>query len=155
MQAADVNAVMLIESQLHPVPWTHGNFVDALAAKHTAFLLMIERDTFSPELAGYVVAMRGADEMHLLNITVARACQGLGHGRYLLDEVVALCHQMHLPELWLEVRQSNVRAQNLYQRYGFSSVGIRRNYYPLPGKPHERENAVMMNLNLKAPHGLE
>jgi [ribosomal protein S18]-alanine N-acetyltransferase len=148
MQTSDVNAVMLLESQAYPVPWTHGNFVDAIAAGYTALLLM------APHFAGYVVAMPGVDEMHLLNITVASAHQAQGHGRYLLDEVVRLCRQMALPQLWLEVRASNERAQNLYRQYGFSQVGVRRNYYPLP-HTHERENAVMMNLNLKAPHGLE
>jgi ribosomal-protein-alanine N-acetyltransferase len=48
--------------------------------------------------------------------------------------------------VWLEVRMSNQRAIRLYQRNGYSVVGQRKNYYPVG--PAEREDAVVMNLQL-------
>jgi ribosomal-protein-alanine N-acetyltransferase len=48
--------------------------------------------------------------------------------------------------LWLEVRATNLRAINVYQRYGFKRVGERKNYYPL--QVGQREHAVVMSLQL-------
>ena len=54
--------------------------------------------------------------------------------------------------VWLEVRASNTRAQQLYQQVGFKRVGERKNYYPL--KPGQREDAVVMSLLVRAPRSL-
>ncbi|MBD4685604.1 ribosomal-protein-alanine N-acetyltransferase, partial [Xanthomonas citri pv. citri] len=48
--------------------------------------------------------------------------------------------------LWLEVRESNLAAQKLYDSLGFNEVTIRKNYYPTPSG--ERENAIVMALYL-------
>ena len=48
--------------------------------------------------------------------------------------------------LWLEVRQSNVRALQVYERYGFKQVSIRKDYYPAGRQ--QREHAVVMSLKL-------
>jgi len=95
---------------------------------------------------GYFVAMPGADELHLLNITVAASLQGRGHGMDLLEAVVQRCHDRQVRMLWLEVRETNVRARTLYRRRGFQEVGLRRGYYPAPQA--RREDAVVMRLDL-------
>jgi ribosomal-protein-alanine N-acetyltransferase len=48
--------------------------------------------------------------------------------------------------LWLEVRQSNQRAREVYRRYGFTQVGWRRGYYPAAGG--QREDACVLRLVL-------
>jgi ribosomal-protein-alanine N-acetyltransferase len=50
--------------------------------------------------------------------------------------------------LWLEVRESNAPALNLYQSFGFQQVGFRKDYYPA-GRT-TRESAVVMSMPLKA-----
>jgi ribosomal-protein-alanine N-acetyltransferase len=50
--------------------------------------------------------------------------------------------------LWLEVRESNAPALNLYQSFGFQQVGLRKDYYPA-GRT-TRESAVVMSMPLKA-----
>ncbi|MFM7342714.1 MAG: ribosomal-protein-alanine N-acetyltransferase, partial [Betaproteobacteria bacterium] len=50
--------------------------------------------------------------------------------------------------LWLEVRVSNARARSIYERYGFKTTGLRRNYYPLAA--FKREDAIVMSLPLQA-----
>jgi ribosomal-protein-alanine N-acetyltransferase len=53
--------------------------------------------------------------------------------------------------LWLEVRRSNQRARDLYERYGFREIGLRRAYYPAGfGR---REDAVVMSLSITAGQG--
>ena len=63
MQAPDLDAVVLLEQQVYPHPWTRGNFADALAAGYHAQCLHQDGD-----LCAYVVAMAGAQEAHLLNV---------------------------------------------------------------------------------------
>jgi [ribosomal protein S18]-alanine N-acetyltransferase len=142
LRVPDLTEVMAVERVSYPVPWTHGNFVDSLAAGYAAEVLR------GPDLAllGYWVAMPGAGEMHLLNITVAPAWQGRGLAVAMLDRLVADCRARGLGQLWLEVRLSNARARAVYARYGFAEVGRRKAYYPMPVGP--REDAVLMSLDI-------
>jgi len=142
MRVPELTEVMAIERQAYPVPWTHGNFVDSLAAGYPAEVLRGPR----AELLGYWVAMPGVDELHLLNITVAPAWQGRGLAVLMLDRLVAECRRRGLTQLWLEVRVSNQRAREVYRRYGLTEVGRRRAYYPVPQGP--REDALLMSLSV-------
>jgi ribosomal-protein-alanine N-acetyltransferase len=144
MRVPDLTEVMAVERQAYPVPWTHGNFVDSLAAGYPAEVLRGAR----AELLGYWVAMPGVDELHLLNITVAPAWQGRGLAAAMLDRLVDECHRRGLVQLWLEVRLGNERAREVYRRYGFAEVGKRRAYYPVQQGP--REDAVLMSLTVPA-----
>jgi len=157
MRLPDLTEVLAVERRAYPVPWTHGNFVDSLAAGYPAEVLRgPPRAGLSPagggldlarppaELLGYWLAMPGVDELHLLNITVAPAWQGRGLAVVMLDRLVAACRQRGLTQLWLEVRESNERARDVYRRYGFAEVGRRRAYYPVVQGP--REDALLMSL---------
>ena len=135
-------AVLAIEKTAYSHPWTQGNFLDALRSGYWARVL---RDA-DGELIGYVVAMPGVDETHLLNLTVAPSRQGQGWARHLLDALVVWSRERGAHALWLEVRVSNARARRLYVAYGFQHVSERKNYYPGPGRA--RENAAVMRLDL-------
>lgn len=138
MGADDLPAVLALEVRAYSHPWSLGNFRDSLAAGYLAEVLACPQTG----IAGYFVALPGVDELHLLNLTVHPELQGQGLGSELLQAVMALGRARGLPALWLEVRQSNQRAQALYLRHGFSVVGQRRGYYPGVG---QREDAVLMS----------
>jgi ribosomal-protein-alanine N-acetyltransferase len=142
MQIADLSEVLAIENQAYATPWTNGNFVDSLAAGYSAWL---RRDA-SGELIGYFVAMAAVGEVHLLNLSVAPARQGRGHGLEMLQIVADQARAQGAAQLWLEVRGSNLRAQALYRRFGLETVGIRKRYYP--AKDGSREDALVMSLSL-------
>jgi [ribosomal protein S18]-alanine N-acetyltransferase len=148
MRPEDLDAVMQIESEAYLVPWTRGNFVDSLASGCIAECLIGAHGL----LLGYWVAMRGSDELHLLNLTVAPEAQHRGHGRRMLEHVAMRSRSERARQLWLEVRASNVRARALYRRFGFAEVGLRKAYYPpAPGRvPGTREDAITMSLQLGA-----
>lgn len=149
MTVGDLAEVAAIEALAYEFPWTRGNFIDSLAAGYLARLLRAADGT----LLGYFIAMKGVDEMHLLNLTVAPAHQRRGHARRLLDELVLLCRANEADRLWLEVRQSNDRARALYLHYGFRHIGVRRGYYPaLHGK---REDASVMSLDIGGGDALD
>ena len=147
MTTSRLDAVMAIESAAYAFPWTRGNFIDSIASRYPARLL------YNPTggLLGYFVAMVGVDEMHLLNITIAPEVQGRGHARFLIDTLIGLCAEHAARALWLEVRQSNLRARVIYERLGFTQAGVRKGYYPAP--QGEREDAVVMSFPVAAPGG--
>jgi ribosomal-protein-alanine N-acetyltransferase len=125
MTPDDLDAVIAIEQTAYSHPWTRGNFRDSLNPLFDAQCLWLHG-----ELLGYFLAMRGFEEMHLLNITVAPAHQGQGWGHMMLDALALMSRQAGAQWLWLEVRQSNQRALQVYARYGFKQVSIRKDYYP-------------------------
>jgi ribosomal-protein-alanine N-acetyltransferase len=132
--------VVAIERRAYEHPWTRGNFADSLRSGYHAQILGA-----GDVVLGYFVAMQGVDEVHLLNITVEPSWQGQGWGRLMLDALSLWSRAQGAQWLWLEVRTSNLRAQEVYQRYGFRRVGERRNYYPA----HQgREDAIVMSLKL-------
>lgn len=140
MTEARLDAVVAIERRAYGHPWTRGNFADSLRSGYQAQLLCAG-DT----VLGYFVAMKGVDEVHLLNITVDPDHQGQGWGRVMLDALALWSRAEGAQWLWLEVRTSNRRAQEIYQRYGYRRVGERRNYYPAE---RGREDAIVMSYKL-------
>ena len=157
MTADDLDAVQAVEAAAYPHPWSRKHFADSLAAGYAAVMLLGEAapgELVHPPradgrvLLGYLIAMGGVDEAHLLNITVAPAHQRQGWARCLLDALVLWSRGQRAQWLWLEVRQSNQRARRVYERYGFQQVGLRRAYYP--AAPSGREDAVVMSLQLDA-----
>lgn len=145
MTVRDLEAVLAAEVRAYSHPWSHGNFVDSLAAGYLAEAWYLDDAQGHRTLAAYFIAMPGAGELHLLNVTVAPDWQGRGLGHALLDAVQALGRQRGFATLWLEVRESNARARALYRRRGFAEVALRRGYYPASGR---REDAVVMSLLL-------
>jgi ribosomal-protein-alanine N-acetyltransferase len=162
MAEADLDAVQTVEASAYAHPWSRKHFHDSLQAGYPAVLLLGE--TLPGEkphstradgrlLMGYLVAMPGVDEVHLLNITVAPAHQRQGWARFMLDALVLWSRGQRAQWLWLEVRQSNAAARRLYERYGFAQVGLRKAYYPAGHQ--QREDAVVMSLNLVAANAAE
>jgi ribosomal-protein-alanine N-acetyltransferase len=144
MLPTDVDAVHTLDARAYPHPWSRANFADAIASGYVCACLCAADGT----LMGHVVVMRGVDEMHLLNITVAPEHQGRGLGAAMLRDVMAWSQAEGAETLWLEVRQSNERARRLYVRGGFEAVSQRKGYYP---DGRGREDAVVMRLALPAP----
>lgn len=116
LTVAHLDALLAIEMQAHSHPWTRGNVIDALAAGYYAQGLWSA--AVPGGLWGYCIAMPGASEAHLLNITVAPAHQGQGGARRLLQALDTWARSQQARELWLEVRASNTRALALYRRLG-------------------------------------
>jgi ribosomal-protein-alanine N-acetyltransferase len=142
MTVGSLDGVLELELAVYPFPWTRGNFVDSLVSGYTAWTL----NHVDGDLVGYCVAMPGAGEMHLLNITIAPAARRRGHARRLLAELVQVCRARRSGRLWLEVRETNGDAREVYRRLGFDQVGRRKGYYPAPHG--QREDAIVMSLDI-------
>jgi ribosomal-protein-alanine N-acetyltransferase len=161
-----LDEVLRVENRAYALPWSRANFIDALHSGYQAQMLVARSFDGPPlerphplggsgaardggescNLLGYFVAMKGVDEVHLLNITVAPEYQGQGWSRILLEALTIWARGQGAQWLWLEVRVSNLRALRVYEAHGYRRVGQRKDYYPaLHGK---REDAIVMSLPL-------
>ncbi len=139
MRADDLHDVMRAEREAYLWPWSEGNIQDSIEKGQCCQTLRGSQG----ELLGYYIAMPGAGEVHLLNITVAPAYQRQGWARVMLDDLHDWARGLSNQWVWLEVRISNTRAIAIYEQYGFRRVGVRKAYYPLNGL--QREDAIVMN----------
>jgi len=142
MTVSSLDGVIELENAIYPFPWTRGNFVDSLVAGYTAWTL----NPVDGVLVGYCVALSGIGEMNLLNITIAPAARRRGHARRIVTELVRVCRSRRESRLWLEVREGNGEAREVYRRLGFAAVGRRKGYYPAPAGL--REDAIVMSLDV-------
>jgi len=140
MMAEDLDDVVPMEVQAHAYPWTPGIFSDSLVSGYNCWVLEEKGNVVAYGIVQIVVG-----EAHLLNITVDPKRQGLGLGRQLLTELIAIARPK-AETMFLEVRPSNTRAIALYNSVGFNEIGLRKNYYPAVGGG--REHALMMALVL-------
>jgi ribosomal-protein-alanine N-acetyltransferase len=149
MTDGDLDEVAAVEKLAYDFPWTRGNFQDSL--RNGYFGVCLRHVT--GVLLGYCVLMPVVDEMHLLNLCVAPQAQGVGAGLTLLREAVRIAQHERLDGVLLEVRPSNQRAINLYERFGFTAIGRRKNYYP--ARHRLREDAIVMRLTFtrEGAHG--
>jgi ribosomal-protein-alanine N-acetyltransferase len=136
-----VDWVVAVEREAYAHPWTRGNFLDSIRSGYQAQVLLA-----GDQVLGYFVAMKGVDEVHLLNLTVAPQSQRQGWGRVILDALALWSRGQGAQWLWLEVRASNARAQQIYLQHGYRRVGERKAYYP--DDHGKREDAVVMSLKL-------
>lgn len=137
LNPADLDAVMRIEDEIYPFPWSRGNFVDSLKAGYDAWIFETAHETI-----GYAILMWIPDEVHLLNLSVAAQQQGRGYGRAMLAWLCADARRRGADSMMLEVRPSNEHACALYRSTAFERIGVRKNYYP----SHEgtREDALVL-----------
>jgi len=90
-------------------------------------------------IVGYGGVWLSVDEGHITTIAVAPDYRGRGIGELLLNGLIDQAIDMHADVLTLEVRVSNVVAQQLYLKYGFRPAGTRPRYYTDNG-----EDALIM-----------
>lgn len=141
MRLDDIPAVMEIEKQAYPFPWTAGIFQDCLSVGYPGWVLEVHG-----EMVGYAMVSFGAGESHLLNLCVTPAEQGKGYASQLLDRVKAGVKKLGADKIILEVRESNQRAVELYRRTGFKEIGRRKNYYPAE---NGREDALVLCFDIE------
>ena len=136
MQVEDLPAVLEIERESYPYPWTQTIFQDCLHAGYSCWVA--ERSSI---IEGYGVVTVAAGESHLLNICVRPEARGQGVGTRILRHLVSVARRHDADIIFLEVRPSNQVAKNMYIDEGFNELGRRRDYYPTEDG---REDALIL-----------
>jgi ribosomal-protein-alanine N-acetyltransferase len=153
MAAADLADVIALEHELFPEdPWTPEMFADEVAQPPEVRLYLVAEDgpgarvggrdaaagqgpDARPVIAGYagMLFVPGGLQADVLTIAVRESRWGLGIGSALLGALIRAARERDCAELFLEVRADNPRAHGLYQRRGFTEIGVRRGYYKPSG----------------------
>jgi [ribosomal protein S18]-alanine N-acetyltransferase len=141
LTALDLPRVLEIEKQYFSTPWRESTFRGLLRRKDTDLLAATRSDL----LIGYAIAWTVIDQAELGNIAVAREARGLGAGGLLLRAMLDRLRHRRATECFLEVRESNKIAREMYLSYGFTEVGRRRAYYSEPV-----EDALVMRIELQS-----
>ena len=94
------------------------------------------------KVIGYFYAQNIVGEVSLLNIAIDPVLQGKGYGKQLAEFFLTHCEDVKAESAWLEVRESNTRAFDLYQNLGFNEIDRRVNYYPTE---KGKEDAIIMS----------
>ena len=128
MRRRHIREALVIEEQCYPKPWTAGVFTSEieLARRGERYYIVARLDH---ELLGYAGLMFAPDEAHITNIASHPQMRRRGIGRSLLIQLINVALERGVESLTLEVRVSNVAAQNLYRSFGFAPAGIRQRYY--------------------------
>ncbi|MFD1830369.1 MULTISPECIES: ribosomal protein S18-alanine N-acetyltransferase [Streptomyces] len=127
----DIEAVLELERELFPHDaWSPALFWSELAhargPRATRRYVVAEA---GGRVAGYAGLAAAGDTGDVQTIAAARDRWGTGLGSRLLTELLRAATEFECREVLLEVRVDNVRAQRLYERFGFEPVGLRRGYY--------------------------
>ena len=126
MRRRHLRGVMKIETQVAPRPWTSSLFLSELALRSSRayFVARVGRD-----VVGYGGLMMTIDDGHVTTLSVDPAWHRHKIGTRLLLALAREAIARGAHALTLEVRLSNHGAQDLYRRFGFEPVGVRKGYY--------------------------
>ncbi|MGW2291112.1 ribosomal protein S18-alanine N-acetyltransferase [Streptomyces phaeochromogenes] len=146
----DIEPVLELEKDLFPEDaWSRGMFWSDLAhargpgATRRYVVAEIAGDaTGGARIVGYGGLAAAGDVGDVQTIAVAREHWGTGLGAQILTELLRAATAFECAEVMLECRVDNIRAQKLYERFGFEAIGFRRGYYQ-PGNV----DALVMRLN--------
>jgi ribosomal-protein-alanine N-acetyltransferase len=138
---SDLRAVYRIAESAFPVPWP---FEELQKELHRPFSgLRVLRPTAGAPIAGFLNYWRVADELQIMNVAVLPELRRSGYGSALLRDLLQQAQALRASAVLLEVRRSNAAAISLYERYGFTGVGVRQRYYSDNG-----EDALVMRAQL-------
>ena len=140
MTLADVDDVVEIERQSFPIPWSRAAFIDELTRNERALYIVIRDE--SGTMVGYGGMWLVCDEAHVTNIAVRSDRRRHGVGTAIMVGLMGFAQSKGADRMTLEVRVSNLPAQELYRGLGFVPAGVRPRYYI-----DNREDALIMWLD--------
>ena len=136
MRRRHLRSVLRIEAQVYPRPWSHSLFVSELALRSTRAYVVAK---VGRDVVGYAGLMMSLTDGHVTTIAVDPRWHRHGIGTRLLLALAREAIARGATALTLEVRLSNKPAQEMYRRFGFVPVGVRKGYYADTG-----EDALVM-----------
>jgi len=133
----DVPQIHEIEKRCFAMPWSEESILHDVKENVVARWLVLDNGE------GRVLAYAGMwfelDEAHVCNVAVHPEGRRMGYGRMIFEALEKLAQENSMSMMTLEVRRSNIAAQNLYHACGFLDVGYRKRYYE-----DNKEDALIM-----------
>ena len=129
----DVDAIWEIEQSVFSSPWSRDQLAHELVANPNAGHWVLDD---GGSIIGFIMSYIIQYEVQIINIAVRLSHQYRGYGKRILSEFLSQFNEKTY--LFLEVRESNLPAYQLYSHFGFDQIDIRRKYY------HDGEDAIVM-----------
>lgn len=136
-----LDAILRIARTCQDVQWRDESFEQDLT-EHERSQYWIG-SVIDGQWAGFISCHVVLDQAEIMNLGVLPGLRRLGLGGHLLRSLLNSLAEQGVREVFLEVRQSNAAARHLYERTGFSVIGLRKNYYR-----DTSENAIIMSQNI-------
>jgi len=143
MLPGDILQVHEIGKQCFTTPWQISSFEYELENRDAVLKVAV----LNVEIVGYICIRSILDVTHVMDLAIAPRFKRMGIGSLLLSDALQELRRLR-PEIklvTLEVRESNIAAVKLYEKYGFREIGRRRGYYKKPA-----EDALIMELDMNA-----
>ena len=129
----DCAELAALDKRCFAVPWSQQSFLEETENRLATYIIAREDN----KIIGYCGFWRVGDEVQITNIAVLPEYRRCGTASAMIDEMIAECDDAE--QIVLEVRESNTAAIGLYEKYGFESAGVRKNFYRSP-----TENGIVM-----------
>lgn len=140
LEIQDLDKILEIEKEAYQKPWLEKDYLYELKENPFAYYFkVVEKD----EIIGYYGFWITFETAQLCKITIKRKFQGLKIAHILMEDLEKRIRLAHCENITLEVRVSNQKAINLYQKHGFIIVSTRKNYY----ENHEDAYLMIKELN--------
>ena len=133
---AHIDQMEQIEIECFSVPWSREALEEELENPYAHYVVCTDG---AGNVLGYIGSRIVLDSADITNVAVRPVYRRRGIARQLVGRMLAQMAEKGVTGVLLEVRESNLPAQNCYAQAGFTVVGRRKNYYELP-----KEDALLM-----------
>ena len=146
LESSDLDEILELEELCFPEdPWSRLSFENEIANPLSVFF--VARDEQTGSMMGYGGIWLMYDVADITNIAVHPEYRREGIGRELLQLLIKIAREKEMTAITLEVRESNLAAQKLYESVGFVHCGTRKRYY------RGIEDAKIMTLEFETVEG--
>lgn len=136
-EISDSEQIADIEKDCFSSPWSLVQVKEEISKENVIFIVAKTDNT----VLGYISGQMILDEFYISNIAVKEAYRKNHIGSKLIETIISMLKTKNCVFATLEVRESNLNARKIYEKYGFSCLGIRRDFYSAP-----KENACIYTL---------
>lgn len=136
----DAEAVYTLSQACFSEPWSLESIVKEMDNTVATYFVAEEDE----KVIGYAGLWHVLDEGDIINIAVEASLRKKGIGKALLERLLNEGNARGLQVIHLEVRESNLAAIALYEKYGFKTIALRKGYYHKP-----LENALIMEYKVE------
>lgn len=136
MTGNDIDSVYELEELIRPQHhWSKESFYNELANNLASYYCIKDKN----KVTGYIGMWKIFEEAHITTLAVHPDFRRKDYAQILMTQALKECYSNMIKYVTLEVRESNIPAISLYEKFLFESIGVRKNYYQDNG-----ENAVIM-----------
>lgn len=122
----DLDQVMIIEKEAFDEHWKRKDFEYEINENPFSNMVVYEKDNKILGILGYYILF---DDAQITTIATLKEARGQHIATELMEYLINDCNEKHCSVLSLEVRKSNYKAQNLYKKFEFIEMNVRKGYY--------------------------